>query len=96
MAIVNNKPTVVKASSEKVFDSFWIKRINISSPKPHGKSYAEIVYCPLSLKDGSILETENKRIHVQDLFEKAKTNSKINKAIEALIEAIDSIINEDV
>ena len=96
MAIVNNKPTVIKASSEKVFDSFWIKRINISTPSPHGRSYAEIIYCPLSLKDGSILETENQRIHIQDLLEKSKTNLKIKNAIEALIEAVDSIINEDV
>lgn len=96
MPIINNNPITVEASEEKTFNSFWIKRINISTPSPHGKSYAEIVYCPLSLKDGSILETENQRIHIQDLLEKSKTNLKIKNAIEALIEAVDSIINEDV
>ena len=96
MPIINNNPITVGASEEKTFNSFWIKRINISTPSPHGRSYAEIIYCPLSLKDGSILETENQRIHIQDLLEKSKTNLKIKNAIEALIEAVDSIINEDV
>jgi len=94
MPITNTQPITVPASSEKTFDSIWIKRVIINTPTPSGRSFAEILVCPYSTQDQSIYEGQQKRLEIPNILEKAQTNPKIAAAMQAIIEAVDSIINE--
>jgi hypothetical protein len=93
MPITNNNPIVLEASSQKVFDTFWIKRINISTPSPTKPSFAEIVYSPIA-SDGTMLDSDLRRLNVPNVLQKAATDIKLQAAMTALIEAVDSLINE--
>lgn len=95
MPITNNNPITVEATPQKVYDSIWIKRISIFTPSPNKKSMAEIIYCPMSSQDGSIIELDHKRLIVPDILEKAESDLKLNAAMASLIEAVDSLINQE-
>lgn len=94
MPITNTQPITVPASSEKTFDSIWIRRIAINTPTPSGRSFAEILVSPYSTQDQSVYEGQQKRLEIPNILEKAQTNPKIAAAMQAIIEAVDSIINE--
>jgi hypothetical protein len=95
MPIINNNPITVQATPQKIYDSLWIKRISIFTPSPNKRSMAEITYCPMSSQDGSIIESDNKRLIVEDILQKAETNPKLNAAMTSLIEAVDFLINQE-
>lgn len=94
MPITNIQPIIIPASSEKTFDSVWIKRVVINTPTPSGRSFAEILVCPYSTQDQSTLDNQAKRLEVPNVLEQAQTNPKIAAAMQAIIEAVDSIMNE--
>lgn len=94
MPITNAQPITIPASSEKTFDSVWIKTIIINTPTPSGRSFGEILVCPYSTQDQSILDNQVERLEVPDVIEKAQTNPKIAAAMQAIIEAVDSIMND--
>ena len=94
MPISNTQPIIVPASPEKTFDSVWIKSIVIHSPTPTSESVAQILVCPYSTQDQSTLDDHAKRLEIPNILEKAQTNPKIAAAMQAIIEAVDSIINE--
>jgi hypothetical protein len=95
MPIINNNPITVQATPQKVYDSLWIKRISIFTPSPNKRSIAEITYCPMSSQDGSIIESQNNRLVIQDILQKAETDPKLNAAMNSLIEAVDFLINQE-
>jgi len=95
MPIINNNPITVEATPQKVYESLWIKRISIFTPSPNKRSIAEITYCPMSSRDGSIIESQNNRLVIQDILQKAETDPKLNAAMNSLIEAVDFLINQE-
>lgn len=94
MPITNTQPINKPASAEKVFDSLWIKRLSIASPSPDRIAFADIDVCPYCTEDQSILSENTRRISIRDIFSQAESNPKITAAMQAIIEAVDSIVQE--
>lgn len=77
-------PIVVPAQEAKTYPKLWVRSVSIQAPSPTVKASAYVVMVPWD-GAGSVLQAPVKTVAVQDLFEKAKTDTEIAQAIDLVI-----------
>lgn len=92
MPIQISEPIVIPASEEKVFDSFWIQKINIFSPSPKQNARVEIEVVPYNTTSLEVIR-QPRRIVLNDFFKEIENNQKLALAMNSIIEAVDSLVN---
>lgn len=84
----NPEPVTVPAQEAKTYAKLWVRSVNIQAPTPTAKAAAYITLVPWD-GAGSVLNSPVKTVSVQDLFEKAKTDTEISQAIDLIIKIAD-------
>lgn len=92
MPIQISEPIIIPASEEKVFDSFWIQKINIFAPNPKLNARVEIEVIPYNTTSLEVMR-QPRRIILNDFFKELENNQKLALAMNSIIEAVDSLIN---
>jgi hypothetical protein len=86
----NPTPVTVPAQEAKTYSKLWVRSVNIRASTPTAKAFAYITLVPWD-GDGSVLTAPVKTVAVQDLFEKAKTDTEIAQAIDLIIKIADRL-----
>lgn len=92
MPISISQPIVIPATEAKTFDSWWISRINIVAYSPKIKGRAEIDVVPYNTETQEVLLSKPRRIVINDLWGTINENQKVAGAMQAIIEAVDDLI----
>lgn len=90
MPIQPTEPIVIP---QKTADKLWITSLHIISPNPLNPTRGHITIAPcVSDNNNEIITSLQKSIVIDDLFSEVESNPKLAAAIQAIFEAVDSMV----
>ena len=91
MIITNEKPIIKPAEPEVVFSGFWASRVIVDTPTPTTKGSAMVILKPFNPESKEVLNIQEERFIIQDLWAEAEKTPEVANAVLALIHAIDIV-----